>query len=251
MPKPKRQIVLVLVEGRSDYLALSSSISKLFDEFDSNLEVEFLYPKDDGYSHDITCENVKSGSIAGIINKAFIADFLDKNKLYPKNIKQVIQIVDMDGAFIPDDNVVQSSGEIVYAENAIETRNVSAIRERNHIKQRNIDVLTSMKTIDVYQGKDAKAYKTIPYSVFYFSCNLDHFLYGISNLDGSLKVSKARLFSDKCRKDDGYFIKHFLSEPLVDKKFDYYESWEYIKKDVNSLQAHSNLYVLIQNLISG
>lgn len=70
------------------------------------------------------------------------------------------------------------------------TANPDHVKERNLCKSANLDVLTSLSSIKIGSKK-------IKYSVYYFSSNLDHFLYRDANSDEHGKVRRAAEFSMK------------------------------------------------------
>ena len=103
--RPKKKIVLVLVEGQSDINALSYAIPQLYDDIDEEYEVFFPVLHDEKQTGgDITSKyGVRPDNIERLISKLFIDDFLKDYGLYPKDITEIIQIVDVDGVFIDDD----------------------------------------------------------------------------------------------------------------------------------------------------
>ena len=56
------------------------------------------------------------------------------------NFKQIIHIVDTDGAYIPDDCITLDTSleEVMYEDDGIHTANVSAIKDRNQLKRDNL-----------------------------------------------------------------------------------------------------------------
>lgn len=247
--RPKKKVVLFLVEGQSDINALSYAVPQFFEDIDENYEVYFPILHDDRQDGgDITSKKgIKPENIEKLIYKLFLHDFLKDYGLYPKDITEIIQIVDLDGAFIPPENVVMlqegnDSNYTVYLEKTIETTNVEAIRERNECKSINLEYLINLKEIKV-------ASKKVKYSVYYFSANLDHFLHGDANLIPREKCAKADTFSDKCVKDISVFVKAFIPTSTNLQGLDYYESWDFVKQGCNSLGCYSNLHILLEKII--
>lgn len=248
--RPKKKVVLVLVEGQSDINALSYAIPEFFENIDEEYEVYFPTLHDDSQSGgDITSKfGIKPENIENCIYKLFLHDFLKEYGLYPKDITEIIQIVDLDGAFVPPENVVEKSdslhsGKVVYRESTIEAENVDAIRERNERKAENLKHLIGLETIKVMS-------KTVKYSVFYFSTNLDHFLHGDANMIPRDKCIKADAFSDKCIDDINYFTKTFIPNiPELEGK-NYQDTWSFIQEGTNSLGRYSNLNVLLERIMT-
>ncbi len=245
--RPKKKLVLFLVEGTSDMKALSNTISKYYEEIDKDYQVNFLFLQDDRQEHgDITSKfGVKPDNIEKLIYDLFVQKFLINYGLYPKDISEIIQIVDLDGAFIEPDRVIQALPEcnrrVVYKDDHIEAQNVNSIRERNDRKKANLNHLISLREIKVKSKK-------IRYSVYYFSTNLDHFLHGDANMDGDQKGTKAEEFMEKCKVDISAFKKAFLQDAKELELSTYVDSWDFIKKGTNSLGRYSNLHLLLNRI---
>lgn len=178
--------------------------------------------------------------------RIFLKDFFDEQKIMPKDITEIVQIVDMDGAYVSDDMICAGenpTGENkpYYAENAIITQRVENIIKRNAHKRENIDYLSSLQTIKVRQ-------KTVKYSVYYFSANLDHFLHYDANLDYKKKIDLADSFARTYIGNVEGFIRQITDDPAA-VGMDYEQSWNFIKTEgCNSLQRHTNLNILLSNL---
>lgn len=248
--RPKRQIVLFLVEGKSDREALQLAIPELYDRIDENIEVFFpiMVEDEEEKGGDITSKiNVWPRNIEEKIYELFLKNFFDEQKIMPKDITEIIQIVDMDGAYVSDNMVCAGenpTGENrpYYDSNAIITQRVEGIVKRNMHKRENIDYLSSLKTIKVRQ-------KTVKYSVYYFSANLDHFIHHDANLDYRKKRELADTFARNYIDDVEGFIKQITDDSGTVVGMDYKQSWDFIKTEgLNSLQRHTNLNVLLSNL---
>ena len=246
--RPKKKIVLVLVEGQSDINALSYAIPQLYDEIDEEYEVFFPVLHDERQTGgDITSKyGVRPENIERLISKLFIDDFLKDYGLYPKDITEIIQIIDIDGVYIDDDCVLESKGgyngkSTYYAADKIETADVASIVERNKRKRENLDHLSSLDRIKVGS-------KTIDYYAYYFSCNMDHMLHGDANIESFNKCRKADEFTDICIADDTFFSNFFCMDNGSATGMTYEESWQFIKESNHSLERHSNLNLLIERL---
>lgn len=254
--RPLRKVVLVLVEGKSDQEALSNGISNLFDQIDPNIEVFFVRMFKDSKvcGGDLTTtsfenklnvsKKVYPSNIEDAIYELYLDSFFKKKKLYPKDISQIIHIVDTDGAFIGKRSItVNKELESPYYENdKIVAKDKELMLERNKRKKENLDFLSSSTTIKVHQ-------KTVPYSIYYFSCNLDHFINNDANLDFNKKIPCSSSFSDKYLGNPSEFCKYFLNDADSIHNMTYEESWEYIRQDNNSLQRHTNLNLLVEKLM--
>lgn len=224
MNKPPK-IILVIVEGPSDQVALS---------FLNGLaqNTEFKFKLIDG---DITSDRENSPSdILSKINGE-VKGYIGSYGLKQKDVAGIIHIVDTDGTFIPDDCIVEGTPSLdpFYDSDVIRTSHVNRIRKRNFKKQANIRKLIPRDKID-----------RLPYRIFFMSSNLEHVLLGEQNCPDSEKGSKASNFSD-----DHEGSERALAEELINGPFssvlDYKASWEFIQKDTNSLHRLTNLTVFL------
>ncbi len=258
--RPKRKIVLFLIEGKSDREALQITIPELYDQIDENIEVFFPIMRDvqknaeDEAGGDITSKiipnkgAVKPENIEINIYEYFLRNFFDEQKILPKDVSEIIQIVDIDGVYVPDDAVSEGKNpngtdKTYYGTNSIICSNTRNIIKRNEYKRENLDYLSSLNTIKVRQ-------KSPCYSVYYFSCNLDHFLHNSANLDHTLKTSLAEKFARNYIGNPEGFANAISNDPDAATGMDYAESWNFIKEGLNSLQRHTNLNILLDKLVS-
>ena len=255
--RPKRKIVLFLVEGRSERKALEIAISELYDQVDENIEVFFpiIRTKKEERGGDITSTFyldklgrkhwIHPNNIEDAIYYMFLEDFFDENKIMPKDITEIVHIVDTDGAFISEDMVQLCDKNLdkpFYTGNEIKCTNVESIRNRNAQKSNNLNYLIGCNTIKIKQ-------KTVPYSIYYFSCNLDHFLHNSQNLDDKMKCSLANNFARDYIGIPEEFVKKISNDPRAIHGMNYAESWEYIQQGNNSLQRHTNINLLLEKLL--
>ena len=159
--RPKRKVVLILVEGQSEINALKPTLSALYDSIDKEIEVFFptIIEDDLEVRGDITSKiGITPEVIEGCIYKLFLKNFFDKEKLYPKDITEIIQIVDLDGAYIQNCQIVNGENpsgykKPYYCENQIITNDVSGIIERNERKRNNLNYLSSISQITLKSKK--------------------------------------------------------------------------------------------------
>lgn len=255
--RPKKKVVLFLVEGKSDREALSAALSALYERIDSNIQVFFpiIRYDDEEKGGDITsASDVSPYNIQKKIYDRFLAQFFDQEKIMPKDVYEVIQIVDMDGVYICDDaiEVNKSEKEIdryYYGDSSIivpEAKDVEKAMERNRHKRENLEFLVSLDEIKVKQ-------KTVKYSVYYFSCNLDHFLHQDANMDTFDKCLAAKAFAGNySNEEDGVdrFVQLICEDERACIGQSYQESWEFIQAEgFRSLQSHTNFNVLLEKLL--
>ena len=217
-----KKIIFVIVEGPSDDDALGALFNRIFDK--NTVYVHIMHC-------DITTEKrVDSSNIISKIGNV-IRLYAKANHFNQSDFMEIIHIVDMDGAYIPNDHVIndESVNGVFYSEIEIRTNNKFGIEQRNEQKRANLNKLYSQN--EVWK---------IPYRVFYMSCNLDHVLYNKLN-SGDLEKEKDSLkFAKKFHEKVPEFL-DFISNSDFSVKLDYKESWKYIKKDLHSLERHTNL----------
>ncbi len=278
------KMIIFIVEGESDQIALSVPISKLIDQIDSRFRVVFLRNKNRERNHggDITSDFfldkngikqwIKPDHLARAIYDKILFQTINFRNVFPEDISEIIQIVDTDGTFIPDEKVIlniklPASKSPRYYDDRIETISPKGIVQRNKRKKDNMNLLSNSKYLQFaisknntlssvafsdlndkqYAGEKEDRIVSVPYSVFFFSSNLDHYIHSDANYPKNKKIEDARTFLLKYR-ETNKFVKCFSDKNIRD--LDYVNSWRYIRKDVNSLQKHTNLGVLLNDLIS-
>lgn len=226
-----KKIVFVIVEGPSDDEALSVLLDKLYDP--SKVFVHITHC-------DITTATGNNSN--NIRNKVgnIINQYKKSNHLKVTDFQEIVHILDMDGAFIPDEAVIEDSTaeHPIYSTAEIRTANVEGIKKRNEVKR---GCLIKLSSTLVLAG--------IPYQAYYMSSNLDHVLYDALNSTDEEKERNAYLFAKKYRNDLQGFIK-FISESDFSIGGDYVESWKYIRKDKHSLERHTNLGICIERAVN-
>lgn len=236
-------IILFLLEGGSEVKALMNQFEKLYDRMKNKAEIYHSLMKDSQQNGgDITSKyGISPKNIKKLIDKLFIEPFLDNNGFRPKDINEIIHIVDIDGVFIPDKAIIKDLNvkKTVYKTNNILTKNVDLIIERNEQKRENLNILCAPNEIKIQN-------RIIKYSIYYFCSNLDHFLYKNANLTASSKLQMAQKFFNAYN-DTEKFISFFQSD-LDNSEQNYKESWEWLKEGLNSLQRHTNLNLLIDKI---
>lgn len=111
---------------------------------------------------------------------------------------------------------------------------------RNNHKKRKLDRISTLKNV----------WGSIPYQAYYMSCNLDHVLYGKLNSTDEEKENDAYAFAKRYKNDiDGFLT--FISDSEFSRMDGYKESWEFIKKDLHSLERHTNLGLCFAEIRKG
>lgn len=224
----RKKIVLVIVEGPSDEVALGMALSQVYDK-------DFIYV------------HIMHGDITtrrGVSSKNIVAKLGNEVTAYAKSqhykasdFKQIIHIVDTDGAYIPDDNIMEKENylDIQYENDGIYTNNKASVMTRNQQKRDNL-----------YRLRSCGIIWTIPYSLYYMSCNLDHVLYNKQNSTDKDKENDAYVFAKKY-KGKAEAFKEFICKSPFSVTGDYKGSWDYIEKDLNSVNRYTNLCICIEN----
>lgn len=217
---PRKKIVFVIVEGPSDEETLGVLLNRIYDS-------NFVYIH---VMHcDITTEmNVNPGNVV-----AKIGDLVKKyagRTFKSADFCQIIHITDTDGAFIPNDAILEDESAIkpFYSETNIKTHSKIGIENRNQRKRENLNRLSS--TSEIWN---------IPYRIYYMSCNLDHTLYGKMNSTDDEKKNDAFSFAKKYRGNIPGFI-NYISNSDFSVVNNYSQSWQYIRQGLHSLERHTN-----------
>ena len=163
-----------------------------------------------------------------------------------KDISEIIQIVDLDGVYIPDSAVIENSDseKFIYNDDGIVCNSIEHAIYRNRRKR---DVMNKLLSISSIKIKS----KTIKYSLYFFSSNLDHFIHNNANLPLVDKTRKADEFSRKCSIEGlDYFFKKICDDKDALQNMTYKESWDYItnRESIESIRRHTNLNILLNNL---
>ena len=217
----RKKIVFVIVEGMSDSEALSLVLSKFYDK--QTVHVHIM-------RRDITTEpGVTSTNIVTKIAEA-AKQYANAYHLKNEHFQEIIHLVDTDGAYISDDAVVEdpNAADPVYSTTEIRTKNKVGLEFRNACKRSNLDRLVATNTV-----------WSIPYKVYYMSCNLDHVLYNKLNSTDEEKETDAHTFAKQYKDDLPGFLA-FIGESDFSVVDDYKGTWTYIRQDLHSLERHTN-----------
>lgn len=223
----RKKVVLFIVEGINDKTCLEGVLSKIID---SN-EVRFQITEGDITSRNGIDEFKIRNEIGGIVKS-----FKDKYHLNPDHFMEVVHIIDTDGAFIDDKYIKYANVETTqYFDDGIKTKNVDKIVSRNQQKRAIVERMLKIPCV----------LKSIPYSVFYFSSNMDHVLHGEANMSQNEKDNYADEFDDRYADDPDGFLQ-LMCESAFAVNGTYQESWEYIKEGNNYVCQHSNFSVYLE-----
>lgn len=246
LARPKKKVILFIVEGDSDKQALERPIQTLLQGNDQEIEATFLIADGDVTSDSrITPDNIEQK-----INRFYFEPFFSANEFYyPKDIIEVVQICDLDGTFIPENHCKEYDTDhsaedgFIYDPPYIFGKSQQAVIDRNRRKAENIRYLLSLDSIKVKS-------KTRPYSVYFFSSNIDHYLHDKLNLSTRDKINAAEKFADKCDEDPEWFLRRICQHSQAIKDMSHAESWAYIMSECNSVKRHTNFNLYINKLLA-
>ena len=165
--------------------------------------------------------------------EALVGEILAKEHGYLReDFDEVCFLIDSDGVYIPDCQINENKGlrNTEYNNDSIECPDKSSLVSRNQKRRNNIDDLLA----------------DLEYPIFYNSRNLEHAfdssMCGHLN-DNAKKRFALRMFNSYEDKYDN-FIKRLSSMNSSDTN-NYLDSWEYLKKDSNSLSSCSNIFIFL------
>lgn len=224
MAKEKKTVIFI-VEGSSDKAALENIFKKIYKR---NKEIDFGFTNGDITSNPAI-------TIANVENKIYetVQGVIRDKKLKNSDVIQIVQIFDMDGAYIQDSAIVNGTTyAFEYSTTNISCTYPSRAIERNRGKREIMNYLLKQTMI-----------KSFPYEMYFMSCNLDHALYNEINLDKDLKQEYADEFYEKFVGKE-YLFPEFLESYVVNEVPDNMTaSWKYIKEGLHSLERHTNLHI--------
>lgn len=227
VPRQKEKIrktVFFIVEGNTDKTALE----KIFKAIYKHRDIRFEFTNGDVTSDDL----IDKTNVCEILYKK-VKRYMDDNKLKKTDIWKIVQIFDMDGAYIPETAVVKGeSSKFVYSTTSIACKDQEKVKSRNSKKREMMDYLLSLADIN-----------GISYHCYFMSSNLDHALYNQQNLSDEDKKKYADAFYEKFLGVEKYFIDFLKFDAVNGVPDSFPASWRYIKEDLRSLERHTNLHI--------
>ena len=239
--KQDKKIVLLIVEGSSEEIALSTPFKEFFDK--NRFEVEVV-------GSDITTQ--KGASPQNIISKVtqIVKDHANGPvRLSRSDFAAILHLIDTDGAFVDPSVVIENCslrGEhsrdnpIKYYPDHMEAKFRDRAITRNKCKAKNLRVLAKTSTL----------WEDIPYFAFFMSCNLDHVLHNEPNLSPSDKSRLAEEFDFQYSDRFEDFVS-FLSSAEIRAPGSYADTWQYIQQENHSLERRTNLGLVFTDTLAG
>ena len=231
--KNGRKVVIIIAEGPSDEEALYPFLKELGKPHNIRFEITHGDVLSDTKNATKSHKNIVGGIVSTI---------LKKNRFLKEDILLVAQITDTDGVFISDDCVIIDGGveRMAYRDGEIAVANDKKYEEiikRNQVKSSRVKALVNTPF----------TLSSIPYQMYYFSCNLDHVLHGQQFIGEKDKVGKAEAFASS---QSGPEFKSFISEQALYEGESYEQSWEFIFAEANSLKRCTNFGLFLEELES-
>ena len=226
-----KKVVLFIVEGKSDKVFFDPVLNELY----ASEEIKFAVVKRDiTGDYEITTLSTIEANLEQIIK-----DFISEKKILKEDILKVVQIIDTDGASVPDSSIeYHNDFDILYSTNKIRTKYVEEIKRRNKLKKDVCNKLVQTKKIfDLH------------YEIYFMSCNLDHVLYDEQNQLKKFKISKAQEFVDTFYGKEEDFI-GLIESSVIKHYTDYNASWLDIYNGNTSLRRATNINIYFKNNIT-
>ena len=113
-----------------------------------------------------------------------------------------------------------------------------------------IDNINTDETIkfQITSGDVTSKINSIPYEMYYMSCNLEHVLHDkLEDISEDEKKELANKFADRFYEKEIEFI-DFINNKDFKVLGDYKATWDFIKKDLNSVNRYSNFWLFFENL---
>lgn len=229
MKKKAKKVILFLVEGASDLTSL-----EFIDNINTNETIKFQITSGDVTSKlNITPQNCREE-----INKILLS-FLERSKLRKTDIIKIIHILDIDGVYIPEINIIEDKNikKFLYTINGIVAPSKENVQKRNESKKQIVEKLLVTSKIN-----------SIPYEMYYMSCNLEHVLHDkLEDISEDEKKELANKFADKFYEKEIEFI-DFINNKEFKVLGDYKTTWNFIKEGLNSVNRYSNFWLFFETI---
>jgi hypothetical protein len=229
MNKNLKKAVLILVEGPTDETVVKPGFEDFFLSKDIKVKIypiRYDITLGNGHSYNKTY-NIKNE----ITNK--IKDFLSYSRLKKSDILEVIELIDIDGCYLADELIEEdsSASHITYSKDCIKTSNRESIIYRNELKRHNIDQLIHTD----------KVYLDIPYSIYFFSSNLENYFFNDYNCDVETKIDYSFKKFELYKENIANFY-HDINQNKT-KSANYLFSWDELKEIKDYIPRLSNLFI--------
>lgn len=228
----RKKVILFIVEGITDRESLELSLQTLLEK-DNSVVFEVV-------QGDITA----NAGVRGNNIRRKLTDIINsggRRKFLKRDYREIVHLIDTDGAFVSEDYIIEDERfkDFHYTQEMIYNQSKERVWIRNQKKQASINILLSTQ----------KVYGNVPYRMFYFSCNLEHVLHNEISVRDRNKMEYAHRFQDKYADDEQAFV-DFICESDFSVKMDYYDSWDFIMRENNSLKRYTNFNLFLEDVLS-
>ena len=175
--------------------------------------------------------------------RQFVVDRIASRHEYEwTDLDRIIHIVDLDGAFIPNECIVEGDCDgFVYGRDSITARDTARVVDRN--ERKSAALLELAGTRELKHRKHA-----VPYRVYFMSRNLEHALYGsVREFSDDEKRQLSAAFGKKYRNDPEGFINLLRSGDVKVPGDTVEETWRYAREGTNSLHRGSSLHLFFSD----
>lgn len=266
----KRQYIVLLVEGRSDY-TIMHKIIKTYEKIlpmVGSPRIKIYYNPKEGDC--LTKRDDRTGDyrlgqdcldyIAEKINFHLENWFSSESSIRLEDITEVWVLTDMDGVCISDSSIrinpdPETAFNLTYTEHEIlakqpdekEKRDVIADAiARNSRKRRNINYILQGHDINLKVDDDTV---TVPIHIYYMSTNLEHVTVNIRQAEKDDKGELATKWCNEIASNGPKAIKEFFSRLLTCKPT-YERSWQYIMEyGTNRTLSRSSNFRLVLDIL--
>ena len=267
----KRQCIVILVEGKSDYTIVYKIINaykKILPKIGTPIIKVFYKPKEgdcltkrDEKTQKYRLEQECLDLIAERIDFFLDTWFSNETSVRLEDITAVWVLTDMDGVCISDSSIrinpdPKTVFNLTYTENEIlakpdEKNNRDVVADaidRNSRKRRNINYILQGHDIRLKYDDDTV---TVPISIYYMSTNLEHVTVNIRQAEQDDKGKLAEQWCNEIASNGPIVIKEFFSK-LLPCKPAYERSWQYIMEygTNRTLSRSSNFRLVLDSLES-
>ncbi len=231
-----KKFILFIVEGHNDALEIQAILrTPFFTGFMKNFEPQFKI-----MGKDITMEATGKKNIRNVVGEKVRSwkngDTAPFNPIKNVNIQEIIQIVDMDGAGVPEYAIVEDNvGGFIYEDEIIRARKAGQVIQRNAIKKKNLKIL----------AEEVDQIDNLPYHVYFASCNMDHVISNQRNPSQKYKNSFAYDYGNLCKSKPEIIFNSILSKE-IGTNLSYQDSWIDILTGTNSLKRKTNLNLFFE-----
>lgn len=267
----KRQCIVILVEGRSDYTIVDKIINaykKILPKIGTPKIKVYYKPKEgdcltkrDEKTQKYRLEQECLDLIAERIDFFLDSWLSNDDSVRLEDITAVWVLTDMDGVCISDSsirinpdpkavfNLTYTETEILAKPDEEKNRDVVADAiDRNSRKRRNINYILQGHNIRLKFDDDTV---TVPLSIYYMSTNLEHVTVNIRQAEQDDKGKLAEQWCNEIASNGPEAIKEFFSK-LLHCKPTYERSWQYIMEygTNRTLSRSSNFRLVLDSIES-